>query len=74
MNFILQISSNCGQGGEGVKKSENFGDIINGCSQYGNEALNYAAPFADCQESGGTESREKNLDNPEGEDRGDPSP
>ena len=28
VNFILQISSKCGQEGEGVKKSENFADII----------------------------------------------
>ena len=33
VNFMLQISSKCGQGGEeGVKKSENFADVINGCS------------------------------------------
>ena len=32
VNFILQISSKYGQGGEGVKKSENFADVINGCS------------------------------------------
>ena len=32
VNFILQISSKCGQGGEGVKKAENFADVINGCS------------------------------------------
>ena len=30
VNCILQISSKCGQGGEGVKKSENFADVING--------------------------------------------
>ena len=32
MNFILQISSKCGQGGEG-KKSENFAAVIDGSSQ-----------------------------------------
>ena len=33
VNFILQISSKCGQGGEGVKKSDNFADVISGCPQ-----------------------------------------
>ena len=32
MNFILQISSIYGRRGELVKKSENFADVINGCS------------------------------------------
>ena len=32
VNFILQISSKCGQGGEGVQKSETFADVITGCS------------------------------------------
>ena len=32
MNFILQISSKCRQGGEGVKKYETFEDIISGSS------------------------------------------
>ena len=33
MNFILQISSKCGQGGgEVVKKSKIFADVINECS------------------------------------------
>ena len=32
MNFILQISSKCGQGEKGVKKSQNFADVINGSS------------------------------------------
>ena len=31
VNFILQINSKCRQGG-GVKKSESFADVINGCS------------------------------------------
>ena len=30
VNCIVEISSKCGQGGEGVKKSENFADVING--------------------------------------------
>ena len=32
VNFMLQIRSNCAQGGEGVKKSEHFADIISGSS------------------------------------------
>ena len=32
VNFSLQISSKCVQGGEGVKTSKNFVDVINGCS------------------------------------------
>ena len=32
VNFVVQISSKCGQGGEGVKKSENFADVIYGRS------------------------------------------
>ena len=32
MNFILQSSSKCGQGGREIQKSENFADVINGCS------------------------------------------
>ena len=30
MNFVLQISPKCGQGGEGVKKSLNCVDVIYG--------------------------------------------
>ena len=30
VNFILQISSKCRQGGEGVKKAEKFADVIHG--------------------------------------------
>ena len=38
MNFILHISSKCGQGG-GVKKSENFADIIPGSSRRRGRAI-----------------------------------
>ena len=34
VTFILHISSKCRQGGEGVKHSENFTDIINGKLPY----------------------------------------
>ena len=30
MNLVLYILIKCGQGGEGVKKFENFVDVING--------------------------------------------
>ena len=30
VNLVLQISPKCGQGGEGVKKSQNFADVIYG--------------------------------------------
>ena len=33
MNFKVKIKSKCGQGGEEVKKSENFANVISGCSQ-----------------------------------------
>ena len=33
MNFMLQISSKCGQGGEDFKKSENFADVLYGSPQ-----------------------------------------
>ena len=35
VNFILQISSKCGQGWEGVKNPENFADVINESSLWG---------------------------------------
>ena len=28
VDLVLQISPNCGQGGEGVKNLENFADVI----------------------------------------------
>ena len=50
VNFVVEISSKYGQGWEGVKKSEQFADVINGCSLRARATIR-PEPFRRCSGS-----------------------